>query len=143
MQLTREQRIFIVKSYYETKSCNQVQTKFRTLCPERLRPNKTTIRKNVRKYERDGTSLNMNKGRSGRRITTRKYRSSTEKNQGRISARRNGLGISPSSFCRIIKKDLRWYPYKMIRRQNLKDGDYERHSRFVSGFCISATIEDS
>ena len=31
-----EQRIFIEKSYYKTKSYNQVQMKFRTLFPERL-----------------------------------------------------------------------------------------------------------
>ena len=135
-----EQRIFIAKSYSETKSYNQVQTKFRTLFPERLPPNKTTIRKNVNKCERDGTSLNMNKGRSGRRITTRTQeyiaavRQALERNQGRISARRNGLRISPSSFCRIIKKDLRWYPYRMIRRYNLKDGDYERRSHFCHWF---------
>ena len=71
MQLIMEQRIFIVKSYYETKSYNQVQTKFRTLFPERLPPNKTRIWENVKKYKRDDISLNMNKGRSGRRITTR------------------------------------------------------------------------
>ena len=102
MQLTMEERIFIVKSYYETKSYNQVQTKLRTLFPERLLPNKTTIRKNVKKYERDGTSLNMNKGISRRRITTRTQenieviRQAVERDQGRISARGNGLGISPS-----------------------------------------------
>ena len=71
MQLIMEQRIFIVKSYYETKSYNQVQTKFRTLSPERLPPNKTRIWENIKKYKRDDISLNMNKGRSGRRITTR------------------------------------------------------------------------
>ena len=57
-------------------------------------------------YERDGTSLNMNKGRLGRRITTRTQgnieavRQALERNQERISARRSGLGISPSSFWR-------------------------------------------
>ena len=39
MELTMGQRIFILKSYYETKSYNQVQTKFRTMFPERLLPN--------------------------------------------------------------------------------------------------------
>ena len=82
----------------------------------------------------------MSKGRSGRRIANRTQenieavRQALERNQGRISARRNGLGVSPSSFCRIIKKDLRWYPYKMIRRHNLTDGDYERHFRFCQWF---------
>ena len=49
MQLAMEKRIFVVKSYYETKGYHQVQTKFRTLFPERLSPppNKTTIRKNA------------------------------------------------------------------------------------------------
>ena len=54
-----EKRIFIVKwngifitkkwyFYYETKSYNQVQTKFRTLFPKRLPPNKTTIWKKIK-----------------------------------------------------------------------------------------------
>ena len=140
MQLTMEQRIFIAKSYYKTKSYNQFQTKFRTLFPERLPLNKTTIRKNVKKYEKDGTYLNMNKGRSGRRITTRTQenietvREALDSNQERISGRRDGLGIPLSSFCRIIKKDLHWYPCKMIRRHDLKDGDYERRSHFCYWF---------
>ena len=77
-------------------------------------------------FEKDDTSLNMNKGRSARRITTRAQQNietvwqALEKNQGKISVRRNGLGTSPSSFCRIIKKDLRCYPYRMIRRHDLK-----------------------
>ena len=60
-----------MKSYYETKSYNQVQTKFRSLFSELLPPNKTTIRKSVRKYEKDRTFLNMNKERSRRRTTIR------------------------------------------------------------------------
>ena len=89
MQLIMKQRIFIVKLYYKTKSYNQVKTKFRALFPERLPPNKTTTRKNVKKCERNGASLNMNKGRSGRRITTRTkenveaVRQSLERNQNK------------------------------------------------------------
>ena len=76
----------------------------------------------------------MNEIRSGRRISTRTQKNIEAVRQGRISARRNGLGISPSSFCRIIKKDLRWYTYKIIRLHNLKDGDYERRSQFCQWF---------
>ena len=82
----------------------------------------------------------MNNERSGRRITTRTQenteavRQALERNRGRIMARRNRLGISPSSFCRIIKKDLRWYLYKMIRPHNLKDGHYERRYCFYQWF---------
>ena len=42
------------------KSYNQAQTKF---------TNKTTIWKTIVKYESDGMSLNVNKGRLGRTIT--------------------------------------------------------------------------
>ena len=49
MQLAMEQCIFIVKSYYGTKSYNQVQSKFRTLDPEHLPQKKTTIKKYVKK----------------------------------------------------------------------------------------------
>ena len=143
MQLTKENRIFITKSYYETKNYIQIQTQFSILFPERLPPNKTTSQKIVKKYERDGTSLNMNKGRSGKRVTTRTQETvqkALEQNQERISARRIGLQILPSSFCRTIKKDLRWYPYKMIRRHNLKDSDYEGHP-FLS--VISASLQQS
>ena len=69
----------------------------------------------------------MNKGRSGRRITTRTQENfelvwqALERNQERTSARRDGLGISPSLF---------WYPYKMVRCHNLKVGDNERCSHF-------------
>ena len=44
-----EQCIFIVKSYCEMKSYNQVQTKFRTLFPELLPLNKTMIRKMLKR----------------------------------------------------------------------------------------------
>ena len=51
MQLKMEQHIFIVKWYYETKSYNQIQTKFRSLFPERLPRNKTTIYKVYKVFE--------------------------------------------------------------------------------------------
>ena len=57
-----------------------------------------------------------------------------ERNQGRISVSRNGLEILPMLFCRILKKDLCWYPYKLIRCHHLNDGDYERCLRFCLWF---------
>ena len=80
MQLTMEQHIFIVKLYYKTKSYSQVKTKFRTLFPKRLQPNKTKIQGNVKKYV---------KRRSGRRNTTRTkenidaLQQALERNQGK------------------------------------------------------------
>ena len=147
MQLTMEQRIFIVKLYYKMKSYNQNQTHFRILFWEHLLPSRTTIWKNVKRYERDSTSLKMNKGRSRRRITTKTkenieaVQQALEGNQGIISARRHGLGIPPSSICQIIKIDLHLDLFKIIRHHNLKDGDYERC--FFSVLFASIRIEGS
>ena len=92
MQLTNRTTHFycevVLRNEKLQLSSNQVQN---LLFLERLLPNKTTIRKNVKKYERDGPSFNMNKERSGRTI-------------------------------KVIMRGARV---------------------FVSGLCISATIEDS
>ena len=37
-----------------------------------------------------------------------------------ISARKNGLGISKSTFSRNTKLDLKWHPYKMHVRKERK-----------------------
>ena len=111
---------------------NQVQNFYHQIKPQ--------FEKMFKKYERDGTSLNINKARSGRRITTRTWENTEivqqalEKNQGWISARRNELAISTSLFCWIIKTDLRWNPCKMIRHHNLKYGNCERCSHFRQWF---------
>lgn len=60
--------------------------------------------KKVGEYERDATYLNMNKGRSKRKITTTTQenieaaRQSLERTQGKISASRMGLGILLNLF---------------------------------------------
>lgn len=90
------------------------------------------------KYERHDTFLNMNKGKSGKRITAIAQKTlkwySKEKNQERISARRNDSGISPSFCCQILKKDLCWYPYKVTRHHHLKGGVHERCPCFCQWF---------
>ena len=38
----------------------------------------------------------------------------------RISARKNGLGISKSKLNKITKRDLKWHPYKMhVRKERM------------------------
>ncbi|KAF2355293.1 Protein of unknown function DUF4817 [Trinorchestia longiramus] len=69
MQLTKEQRIFIVVNFLDSNSIQQKL--FQECFPERNFPSKVTIWKNVRKYKTEGNSLNLNKGQSGRRSTER------------------------------------------------------------------------
>ena len=71
VQLSTEQRIFVVKTFQETKSLQATQDAFRAAFRDREPPAKKTIWANVKKYETHGTSLNRNRGHSGRRRTAR------------------------------------------------------------------------
>jgi hypothetical protein len=141
-QLTAAQRVFVVKKYHETGSYRAVQEQFRLAFPGRNPPAKRTIQQNVRKYNLEGTSLNLNKGRSGRRRTER-----TDQNiqtvqgllgQQQITCRRNTLGLSKSTFNRIVKSDLQWHPYKIHEVQKLEPADYGRRVTFCRWFSQHA-----
>ena len=71
VQLTTDQRIFVVKKFHETKSYLATQEAFRVAFPNRNPPAKSTIQHNLVKYDRDRTSLNLNKGRSEQRRKVR------------------------------------------------------------------------
>ena len=140
VQLTTEQRVFIVLHYTQTQSIAAVQNAFRPRFPDRNPPTKRTVMKNVRKYSEAGTSLNLNKGNSGRRRTTRSeeniaaVRDLLQQNPGNVSARRNPLPISRTGFNRITRLDLRWHPYRMHVRHELLAADLPRRLRFVEWF---------
>lgn len=143
VQLTTEQRVFVVSIYLETKSFLAVKDAFRRRFPERNCPCNSTIRKNVEKYRQHGTSLNLNKQFSGRRKSVRTpeniemVRDHLQENP-QVSVRRNGLGLHRSSLHRIIKHDLHWHPYKMHIRHQLKAGDFPRRLQFSRWFQENA-----
>ena len=95
------------------------------------------------KYDREGTSLNLNKGRSGRRRTARneenvnQLRRLLEAQPREVTCRRNHLGMSKSTFNRITK-EIRWHPYKIHVVQKLLPADYGRRVRFCQWFTRQA-----
>ena len=98
-QLTVPQRVFIVKTYFETKSYVDVRRLFAEQFPERMPPTKKNIKKNVDKYLNHGTSCNRNKGNSGRPRTGH--------SQDNIDAVQNELVNNPTNMsCRINNLDL-------------------------------------
>ncbi|KAF2359564.1 Protein of unknown function DUF4817 [Trinorchestia longiramus] len=115
MQLKKERRIFIVVNFLDSNSIQHVQELFQERFPERNSPSKVTIWKNVRKYKTEGTSLNLNKGRSARKRTERAPKNVEIVHQALfansdIFSRKNGLGKSKSTFNRIVKLELKWHP---------------------------------
>ena len=53
-----------------------------------------------------------------------------ENNDRNVSCRRNGLGLSRSTFIKIMKQELKWYPYKNVIRHELGNPDYVRRFQF-------------
>ena len=119
VQLTIEQRTFIVKTFYETRSLQLTREAFMERFPDRHAPAAKTIWANVRKYEQHGTSQNRNHGNSGRRRTGRSEANVEAVRQRLLeyptgtSARRNGVGLPSATFNRITRLDLRQHPYRM------------------------------
>lgn len=131
----------MVSEFHRTQSVTAALQGFRRQFPDARCPTRPTVYSNVRKYAATGTSLNLNKGNSGRRRTARSAENvqavrDVMQNQlqdgQRISSRRNGLGLTQSTFNRITRLDIRWHPYQMIRRHELTDGDYPRRMAFCN-----------
>ena len=59
MQLTKDQRTFILHKFNETKNCEQVRTEFEQRFPDRTSPSKKTVYQNVRKFIEHVTILNF------------------------------------------------------------------------------------
>ncbi|KAF2361513.1 Protein of unknown function DUF4817 [Trinorchestia longiramus] len=147
MQLTKEQRTFIVEKYFQAKCFQQVIQSFQEHVPERQSPTKMTIWRNVTRCGTEGTSLNLNKGRSGRKRTGRSEENVriiqgalTENPQ--ISARKSRLDVTKSTFNRIITLNLKWHPYKMHVRNKLFDNDLLRRLNFAQWFLQSSAADE-
>ena len=135
VQLTTEQRVFVVTNFIRMQNVREVQDAFRLRFPNRNPPLRNTIVNNVRKYQNTGTSLNRNKGNSGRRRTGRSeeniaaVREVLEENP-QVSSRQNPVAVTQSTFNRITRLELRWHPYRMYVRHELLDTDWPRRLRF-------------
>ena len=139
VQLTSEQRVFVVTNFIRTQSVPEVQDAFRVAFPDRNPPLRNTILDNVRKYQNTGTSLNRNRGNSGRRRSERTegnvaaVRELLEQNP-RVSCRRNPTALSSATFNRITRLDLLWHPYRIHVRHELLETDCPRRLCFSQWF---------
>ena len=86
----------------------------------------------------------LTKGRSGRRRTVRTpeviemVRNSLVDN-GLRSSRRNGLGLTATSFRRIVSENIKFYPYVLVRRQKLQERDPAQRLAFCNRLIETIT----
>lgn len=139
VHLSVDERTFLVEKYLQSKDCDRVLLEFRRRYPNRPQPHRNTVYWNVRKFSNNGTVKNMHKERCGRRRTGRSVgnvntvRNLLEQNP-RISCRKNTSGLPSATFNRIVRLDLKWHPYRIFVRHELKDADYPRRLQFARRF---------
>ena len=110
--LTTEQRVFIVKTYFETKSLSEVGRLFSERFTDRPPVSKMSIWYNVKKYTHHGTSLNRQEKNSGRKRTGRSpenidaVQTALQNNPSGLSCRVNTLGLPSATFNRLVQVDL-------------------------------------
>ena len=98
MQLTSEQRNFLVTNYLRTRSFNKILQLFEQSFPDRVSPTRITIWKNAIKFKTEGSSLIINKDRSSHRQTERTQENINLQEKliedARIAARKNSFDIN-------------------------------------------------
>ena len=147
-RLTIQQRVWICIKYIEfNRNAAAVRRQWIITWPNIVPPREGTISDTFRKFENEGTCHNLHKGRSGRPRTARteanidRVRESLE-NNGLRSSRRNGMGLSQSSFVRIMR-DIKFHPYILIKRQKLRPGDPAQRMAFGGWFLRSIRTENN
>jgi hypothetical protein len=108
----------------------------------------------VNKFNEHGTILNRNKGNSGRKRTQRIHENIAAvrtiiTDDPNSSVRRNGSGLSKSTYQIILKSDLKLHPYKMQIKHQLLETDYARRTAFCNWiygrgprFCDRLVVTD-
>ena len=139
-QLTIEQRGFLVETFIRTESIGQTLKAFEEKFVDRKPPTRANVRHLIIKFKKDGTVWNLNKNRSGRKRTARtdeKRRLIEAEVVDKVTSVRriaSATDISKSSAQRIMRRDIKVKPYRLIVTQGLSPDDKVKRKAQSSEF---------
>jgi len=147
-KLSIKQRSHIVQLYFENNSSTvATQRAFRRIYANRNGPSPRCIRRIVAKFKELGNVQDrqrLGRSRTGRSIdkieSVRQDVAATP--QKSVSRRSDELQISKTTLWRILKKDLKCYPYKIQLVQNIDQNDFEKRLQFAHSFLEIFQDED-
>ena len=141
-QFSTEQRVFMVRKYLESRSFEAMIEAFRQHFPERNPPSKSTIFRNVEKYLRNATSLNLCKGRSGRPQTARRSPDpypfgflllGIPKKQSFFNTATQSWRIEKENYSGMWRFE--WFHHKLLPSNAKNSKQYvAKHEKHVEGF---------
>ena len=148
IQFTPQQRLWVALQKEKEYSTAQIKTLFTEKWPDKSPPaDKAVIWKVWKKLQIHHTVLDLKKGNCGRKKTGRSeeniervkalLENQSEKRPDEIvcSSRRNDLNLSQSTFNRITRLDIKFHPYKILRRQKISP--HNINLRFNMGKLLS------
>ena len=169
-QFDQPQQTWLVLEFHKRRSKNkkisflpQLIADFLTEFPNARVPSFNAIRNMFGKLIETGTVLNLNSEASPGEHSGRPRTVRTEANKQQLkvvldrdatkrigeanrspvnSARKNSLFIKKSSFSRLVS-DLKYHPYKAVRRHALQPGDLEKRRRFCGWFLQLTDAEQA
>jgi len=139
MKYDIKKRIFLVKKYYELKSCSLVQRAFRTNYKNESVPSHTTITNLISVFEKTGSVAfmsNKRKNPSEKRIVAQDQLNSMIQQFPNLSIRKaaSAVKISLTLVFNILHDDLHLKPYKLHQWHKLEVHDYEKRVDFANRF---------
>ena len=137
VQLTIPQGIWVCIEMGRVNNAHEIRRSWRNRWPGHPAPTVRTIIKNYEKYLRHGTSQNRNRGRNGRPRSGRSTQNvlrvqRASARNGAVFSRQNGRGLRRNSFSRITRFEIRFHPYVLIRRQELRPVDPPQRLAFCN-----------
>jgi Helix-turn-helix domain (DUF4817) len=148
-QMTTEQRIQVIKSYYSNnESSTAAVRELRAKLGRNVAPNESSVRKLIRKFETTGSVTNVKGTGRPRSARTEEniavVRNSVSTSPGKSVRRRaQQLNLSPSSLHQILSKDLKMHAYKIQLIQELKPADHGKRHRFAQWVMARQTENEN
>lgn len=150
--LTDDQRLFCYKLRIKGKQYPDIARQFVYQFPNVPVPHRHTVRRLDEKMEEHKVLTNRHRENSGRHRDERSddnilrvYESWMDDPQKSIRARvieLQGTGLSQTTIQRILRQDLKLYPYLITRRHGLKTTDYPIRVQFADWFLAQHNSDD-
>lgn len=135
--LQNEERVFIIRSYYKTNSYQKTVKAYIKKFKDRVPPTRSAIFKIVKKFEKTASArAGSSSGRPKNTRTNQKIHEIQRliENDSSLSIRRIAdiVDLKYSTTRKILREDLKLYPYKIHIAQDLKSTDHELRMSFCS-----------
>lgn len=144
---TVQQRILIVKAYYESNgSIVGTERKLRAIMGRREAPAKRTIQRVMAKFEESGSVCDKqtpirHRGQRSRENIEAVSASVAADNTISVRRRSQQLNLSKSTLHRILTKDLHFHAYKIQLTQELKPRDHARRREFCEWVLQNIAVD--